>query len=126
MSSLVVLCNGKGKNETDGSRFDNRAKSVSVINTRGLMVAFGNKMSFVMINGTIGFVFSSKNPFTPNNIGIRWWMDKDPGLIVIESSEFINHGLAPMRKLVCLGKGGRIRKRRIMRCVIGNIVRERT
>lgn len=70
------MYNGKGKNETDGSRFDNRAKSISVINSWDLMVAFGNKMSFVMINGTIGFVFSLKNPFTPNNIDIGCWRDK--------------------------------------------------
>lgn len=45
-------------------------------------------------------------------------------MIVMKSSEFIKYCLPPIRELVFLGKGGRIKKRSMMHYVIGNIVRE--
>lgn len=76
------MCNGKGKNESFGSGFDNKAKGVSVFKSWGLMVAFGNKMSSIVIHETINSIFSF-NPIYIWNVGIGWWMDEGLGWCVV-------------------------------------------
>ena len=53
----------KRENNTDSGSFDDRTKGVSVVKTRYLCVAFGNKAGFEMLDRAIGQVFGPKHPF---------------------------------------------------------------
>jgi hypothetical protein len=83
----VKLCNrptmlkGWTENNADGSRLDNRAERLSVIETRTLMEAFSYKASFVPVNGAVWFSFEPKDPLTANQILMRRRRDQFPGAV---------------------------------------------
>jgi hypothetical protein len=57
------VSHSKRENNTDSGSLDDRTKSVSVVKTRYLCVALGNKTSFETLDRSIGQVFGPKHPF---------------------------------------------------------------
>ncbi len=53
----------KRENNTDSGSFDDRTKGVSVVKTRYLCVALGNKAGFETLDRAITQVFGPKHPF---------------------------------------------------------------
>jgi len=66
----------------DGSRLDNRAERLSVIETRTLMKAFSYKASFVPVNRVVWFSFEPKNPLTAYQILMRRRRDQFSSAII--------------------------------------------
>lgn len=66
--------NNKYKNKPQSGLFDNRTKVVKKFLSQDLVEVFWNKLSHVLFNYTIHFVFGSKNPFWLDNIHAkgRW------------------------------------------------------
>lgn len=62
-----------------------------------LVVAFGNKVSFVLGIITISDTFESEDPFVLDDIKIWLWRDKCPGSISNERIEFFGHGFFPLK-----------------------------
>ena len=73
------------------------------INTRLLVKAFSNKLSFIPSNTTIRILFDSKNPFVANFL-LPWARGNErPSDILDENIILKLHGLNPLRILESLG-----------------------
>jgi hypothetical protein len=76
-------------------RFNDRAKSIMVINSRKLIKAFGDETSFVTVNTTIRLLFKLLDPFVADNIVLGRSGTKGPSVVGEQGLEFSSHGSNP-------------------------------
>jgi hypothetical protein len=73
---------GKGENTVNGGGLNYGAVSFIKVNTGLLVETFGDKVSFVTINGAVSFVVEVEDPFATNNVHVRGWRNYSPGVVV--------------------------------------------
>ena len=49
LSNRLITRQDKSEDNVDGGGFNNETRGINIVNTRGLMVPFGNKTCFVVI-----------------------------------------------------------------------------
>lgn len=81
---LGVRC-GNGENYPNGGWFDNKAKGLIKINARLLGIAINNPTCLVPSKQTIRVEFVFEDPFTSDNVGMRWTENKGLGVVLSES-----------------------------------------
>ena len=91
--------NSQGKNQTNGGRLDNRTEGITIVNAKLLCETTGDQTSFVLINRAIRTVLGLEDPFAPNNIDTARPRHKNPSLVVMQSSELINHLLGNVAEI---------------------------
>ena len=99
LAKRPVIGHSKRKDNTNSGSLDDRAKSVSVVKTRYLCIALGNKAGFKALDRSIGQIFGSKHPFGTHNVGVGRLRDQNPGTISLQSLNFFIHGSEPSRIL---------------------------
>ena len=95
------------KNRADSSGFNHRAEGFREINTLLLKKPLCDKASFEPIDFAIRFVLYREDPFTANNILMRFWWHKLISSIPNDRVNLIEHGFAPARIMQRLCYGGR-------------------
>jgi hypothetical protein len=99
----IQLMNGPGtgqsqsENNTDSSRFDNRAESFIIVDTWMLSEASKNPASLVAIKRTISKKFMSKDPFTGDKVDSRRSRNQFPSVVGLKSIKLGLHGRPPLR-----------------------------
>lgn len=91
------LRNSKTKNTIDGSRFDNRTKSLTKINVKLLMKTTNNPTSFITSERSIRMELMAKNPFAIDDVGTIGFGNEMPGVVANKSLIFHKHRLVPIR-----------------------------
>jgi hypothetical protein len=86
----------------DCSRFDDRTKSLCVVNVILLLKAFCNQPGFKPLYCAIILVFDVINSLVADYIVMRWTRTEGPGSVVQECLKFFCHGLNPLRIRSCL------------------------
>jgi hypothetical protein len=86
----------KGEHNSDGGWLDNWTKSFVIVNAGALGKTAKDPAGFVSVEGPIGMKFVSEYPLPSNNIGLEWTLNQVPGMILMKSSTFGFHGLAPI------------------------------
>jgi hypothetical protein len=97
----------KGNNQMNCGRLDNRAESLTIINTMLLSKTTSHQTSFVLINGTIRLVLCFEHPLAANNIDPGRTRNKNPSVILTKGRELIGHSGTPgrFRKSITVGRG---------------------
>ena len=90
------------KKQADKSDFGYRRKSITIIKTIYLCLAFSYQASLKLINLTIGPNFNSTDPSTTHSCLAKRKGKWFPSTIILKSLDFINHGLSPSRMIKCL------------------------
>ena len=85
----------------NGSRLDDWTERVFIIKTIPLFEALGNKPCLVALDGTISMSLDFENPLGINNIDTRYWRNKLPSVIFLESLKLLFHSNAPVRNTQC-------------------------
>ena len=99
LAERPVVGHNKRKDNTNSGSLDDRAKSVSVVKTRYLCIAVGNKAGFEMLDRSIGQILGPKHPFGIHNVGVGRSRDQNPGMIILQRLNFFIHGSEPSRIL---------------------------
>ena len=99
LAKRPVIGHSKRKDNTNSGSLDDRAKSVSVVKTRYLCIALGNKAGFKALDRSIEQILGLKHPFGTYNVGVGRLRDQNPGTISLQSLNFFIHGSEPSRIL---------------------------
>ena len=91
---LAMKCNVEHSMDDDG--FDHGTKSLMKINTRLLVKAFSNKLSFIPSNRAIGILFDVKNPFVAHYVLPQAQGNERPSVVSDDNIILIFHGLNPL------------------------------
>jgi hypothetical protein len=83
------------KNQLNSSSFNNRTKSIIIINTIALFKSLGHQTCLISINSAIRFSLDFVNPFTINDISSLSSRNKMPCLVGHQGREFLIHSLLP-------------------------------
>ena len=83
LAERLVVGHSKRKDNTNSGSLDDRAKSVNVVKTRYLCIAFGNKASFEMLDRSIRQILSPKHPFGTHNVGVGRPRNQNPSTIIL-------------------------------------------
>ena len=83
--------NNNTKNDTNSTWFDNRRESLMIIDAVLLRKTMADPTGFISSKSTISVKFVPKNPFTGDNIGISWFGNEGPCIILSESIKLIAH-----------------------------------
>ena len=81
LAKRPVIGHSKRKDNTNSGSLDDRAKSVSVVKTRYLCIALGNKAGFKALDRSIEQIIGLKHPFGTYNVGVGRLRDQNPGTI---------------------------------------------
>lgn len=109
----VVLVNGPSflksqtKNNLDRTWFDDKAKSLTTVNSNFLSFSITYKKGFMPLKRTINTFFMSKNPHGTHNININRAGYQLPRLIFNKSIKLIKHSQFPIRVLLKPTQGTR-------------------
>jgi hypothetical protein len=95
------------EDNANGSRVDDRTKSLNVVNVGALRIYTNNPSSLVVSNTTIRVKLMAIDPFSSDGIGARRARDKRPTVVVDEGLVLVRHSSSPKRVLHSLAKGGR-------------------
>jgi hypothetical protein len=87
---------GQGEHSSDGGWLDNWAKGFVIVNAGALGEAAKDPAVFVSVEGPISMEFVSEYPLPSNNIGLEWTLNQVPSMILMKSSTFGFHGMAPI------------------------------
>ena len=96
---MPTFADGEGKEETNSSDLNDRAKCFVIINAFFLVEAFSNEMGFVLGRYTVKWRLNFVNPFTANDGSIERSGNELPCVIDEECNEFTVHGGHPFRIL---------------------------
>lgn len=78
-----VARNSKREHSPNCSQFDNRTKSLAVVDTGLLGEPANNPTRLVTVEGAAGLEFLPVHPFTGHNIGTVWTRDKFPRVVCL-------------------------------------------
>jgi hypothetical protein len=90
------VCGGNAEDDANGSRFDNRAKCLTIIQSRLLCKSTNNPSSFVSCQGAIGMKFVPIDPFSCYQVNTCRSRHKRTSIIPNKSIKFIKHCVVPM------------------------------
>ena len=108
-ASLAMECNAK--HSTNGDGIYHRTESLMKINTRLLVKAFSNKLSFIPSNKAIRILFEVKNPFVAHYVLPHARENEKPSADSDESIILVLHDLNPLQILESSGDSVRFRDR---------------
>jgi hypothetical protein len=97
-----VAGGSNGEHHADGGRFDNRAESLIVVDTRALREPPEDPASLVTVKSPVRDRLVGKNPFTGDDVGAMRPGNKIPGPIVQKGPVLFLHCRTPIR----IGKRG--------------------
>jgi len=86
-----ALHDNHSENCSDGGRFHNRAERFTVVQSRSLMISFGNQTLFELSYRTIRMAFDPKDLFAPHWFAARRRWYQFPCNMPHESCEFLRH-----------------------------------
>ena len=98
---LAMECNVEHSMDDDG--IYHGTESLVKINTRLLVKAFSNKLSFIPSNRAIGILFDAKNPFVAHYVLPHSRGNERPSSVPYESIILVLHDLNPLRILESSG-----------------------
>ena len=98
---LAMECNAE--NSMDGDEIDHRTESLMKINTRMLVKAFSNKLSFMPSNRAIEIFFNAKNPFVARCVPPGAKGNERPSAVLDKSIILVLHDLNPLQILESSG-----------------------
>ena len=99
LAKRPVVGHSKRKDNMNSGSLDNRATSVSVVKTKYLCIAFGNKAGFETLDRSIRQILGSKHPFGTHSVGVGRTRDQNPNTIILQGLNFFIHGSEPSRIL---------------------------
>ena len=97
LAKRPVVGHSKRKDNMNSGSLDDRAKSVSVVKTKYLCIAFGNKAGFETLDRSIRQILGSKHPFGTHSVGVGRSRDQNPNTIILQGLNFFIHGSEPSR-----------------------------
>ena len=84
------------EHSTKGDGIDHKTESLVKINTRLLVKAFSNKLSFILSNRAIRILFDLKTPFFAHYVLPQAQENERPSVIPDESIILVLHSLNPL------------------------------
>lgn len=86
-----------GKNHVDSSSFNNGTKCVLKVESFNLIIPFGDKTSFMLIDCSINRQISLEHPFLTNSIHVRFTRYKSSCSIHMQSLNILFYSFYPVR-----------------------------
>jgi hypothetical protein len=91
-----ILGVSKSDDSADGGRLDDGTECFVVVHPGTLSKVAKNPAGFVAVKGAVSMELVPENPFPSNHICLSKTLNKIPGMVVMESSTLIFHGLVPV------------------------------
>ena len=88
---------GDAEDDPDGSRFDNRAERLVVVDVVLLQEATNDPSGFMASQRAVSMILMLEDSLAGDDIGTRRSRDETPGAIVHERVVFFSHGHTPIR-----------------------------